>query len=212
MDIRITSICARSGGEETEICFVLTSPSGEHSSRESFIISSSRYLTLNIEIGVSDEEQYDTVSREAEVWSATKKALFLLGYGSCSEKALKIKLVSKGFDKEIAAKAVQALSNRGLLRENDDAVRVAEKMLCKLWGKKRIISGLYEKGYSAEAVSNAINALENNEVDFVANCKKLIDTKYSFDPNDKQSVSKVFSALMRYGYTASEIKQAMCEK
>lgn len=211
MDIRITSICSRSGGEETEVTFLITSPSGEHSSKESFIISSARYLTLGLEIGVSDTEQYDTVSHEADVWSATKKALYLLGYGACSEKALRIKLVSKGFDKEIAEEAVRVLSGRGLIREDDDAVRVAEKMFSKLWGKKRIISGLYDKGYSAEAVTYAINALDDSGVDYVANCQKLIATRYSFDPSDKQQVSKTFSALMRYGYSASEIKQAMSE-
>ena len=211
MNIRIISICSRSGGEETEVTFEIKSPSGEHCSKQSFIISSSSYLTLGLEIGASDTEQYDVVSREADVWSATKKALFLLGYGACSEKALRMKLISKGFDKEIAAEAVSSLSLRGLIREGDDATRVAEKMLAKLWGKKRIISGLYEKGYSAEAVSAAINALEDSGVDFVENCRKLIDARYSLDPSDRQSVSKVFSSLSRYGYSASEIKQAMSE-
>ncbi len=211
MDIRITSICARSGGEEAEVTFLVTSPSGEHSAKESFIISSARYLTLGLEVGVSDTEQYDAVSHEAEVWSATKKALYLLGYGACSEKALRMKLVSKGFDKQTAEEAVTSLSQRGLIRECDDAVSVAEKMLSKLWGKKRIMSGLYEKGYSAEAIATAINTLDDSEVDYVANCRKLISTRYSFDANDKQSVSKTFAALMRYGYSASEIKQAMSE-
>ncbi len=211
MDIRIVSVSSRSGGEETEITFVIKSESGEHTARESFIISSARYLTLGFEVGASDTDQYDTVSREAEIWSATKKALFMLSYGACSKKALRTKLVAKGFEKEIAAEAVSALAERGLLRENDDAARVAEKMLAKLWGKRRIVSGLYEKGYSAEAVASAVCALEDSGVDFVENCRKLIKTRYSFDPTDRQSVNKVFSALSRYGYSASEIKQAMTE-
>ncbi len=211
MDIRIVSICARSGGEETEITFLVKSPNGEHSSKESFIISSSRYLTLGLEIGVSDTEQYDIVSREANVWSAVKKSLYLLGYGACSEKALRIKLISKGFNKEIAAEAVEYLSSRGLIRECDDAVSVAKQMAAKLWGKRRIVSGLYEKGYSARAVTLALASLEENGIDYVESCRKLIKTRYSFDADDKQSISKTFAALMRYGYSTSEIKQAMSE-
>ena len=209
MEISIVSISSRSGGEETEVTFVVKNPSGEHSARESFVISSARYLTLGLEIGISDTEQYDTVSHEAEVWSATKKALFLLGYGACSERALRTKLISKGFNKEIAAEAVETLSSRGLIREDEDAARVAEKMLAKLWGKRRIISGLYEKGYSPDAVSSAIRALDAQRVDYVMNCRKLIKAKYRVDLSDRQTVSKVFAALTRYGYSASEIKQAM---
>jgi SOS response regulatory protein OraA/RecX len=209
MNIQIISICPRSGGEETEITFEIKSHSGEHASRESFIISSAAYLRLGLEVCVSDTEQYDTVSHEADVWCATKKALHLLGYGACSKKALRIKLVSKGFGKHIAEAAVDALSRRGLVCENDDAARVAEKMAAKLWGKKRIASGLYEKGYSSESVKNALDSLEDNGIDYIENCRKLIDTRYTIDTDDNDGQRKIFAALMRYGYSASEIKQAM---
>ncbi|MBQ9112018.1 MAG: RecX family transcriptional regulator [Clostridia bacterium] len=208
MDISITSICARSGGEEIEITFELCSDGGEHSNRQSFIISSKQYLVLGVAKGVSSEEQYDSVAHQADVWSCVKKGMFLLGYGTCSEKALRMKLVSKGFDKYIAGEAVEHIVSMGLLCANDDAAREAEKMAKKLWGKRRITAGLYEKGYSAEAVSYAISALDDLGINFPRNCHELIEKKYGF-PIEREMQNKVFACMMRYGYSAADIREAM---
>lgn len=207
MEIRITAVSARSGGEEFEVCFELSN--GEHAEKRSLMISSSQYLVLCPQQGVCDEQTFDEIKYASDVWCATKRGIFILGYGACSEKALAAKLVSKGFGRDIAAEAVRAIVAKGLLRPADDAARAAEKMAKKLWGKRRIISALYEKGYSAEAVSKAIFALEDGGVDFEENCKRLAREKYSATELDVGEQTKVYSALSRYGYSSSEIKSAI---
>ena len=207
MDIRISAISGRSGGEEVEISFEISD--GIHTEKSSFIISTAQYLVICPERGVSDEQTFDEVKYEADVWSATKRGIFLLGYGSCSEKALAAKLISKGFDREIAADAVNAIVAKGLLRPADDAAREAEKMVKKLWGKRRIIAALYEKGYSADSVRAALYSLEKNGVDYEKNCKRLVREKYSDTELDVSAQTKLYSALTRYGYSSSEIKSAI---
>ena len=207
MEIRISAVSARSGGEEFEVCFELSD--GEHAEKRSFLISSSQYLVLCPRKEISDEQTFDEIKYASDVWSATKRGIFILGYGACSEKALAAKLVSKGFDKDIATDAVRAIVAKGLLRPADDATRAAEKMAKKLWGKRRIISALYEKGYSAEAVSRAICSLEDGGIDFEENCKQLAKEKYADTELDVSAQAKIYSALSRYGYSSSEIKSAI---
>ena len=207
MDIRISAISGRSGGEEVEISFEISD--GIHAEKSSFIISTAQYLVICPERGASDEQTFDEIKYASDVWSATKRGIFLLGYGACSEKALAAKLISKGFDREIAADAVNAIVAKGLLRPADDAAREAEKMIKKLWGKRRIIAGLYEKGYSADSVRAALYSLEKNGVDYEKNCKRLVREKYSNAELDVSAQAKLYSALARYGYSSSEIKSAI---
>ena len=211
MNISIVSISSRSGGEEVEITFELVSDDGTHADRESFIISSAQYLVLGAEKGLSSEEQYDALSHESTVWSCVKRGVSLLGYGICSEKALRTKLVSKGFSKDIAEEAVGRIVGMGLMCANDDAVREAEKMIKKLWGKRRIVAGLYEKGYSKEAVTYVMSVLDDMDIDFCVNCRVLIEKKYGTEL-DVDSRKKAFAYLTRYGYSSSEIREALADE
>ena len=49
--------------------------------------------------------------------------------------------------------------------------------------------------------------LEN--VDFAGNCAYIIEHKYVPFPSDKDELRKMMGALMRYGYTVSDIKEAI---
>lgn len=207
MEIIITAVSARSGGEEFEVCFELSD--GTHAEKRAFLISSSQYLVICPTRGASDELAFDEISYASRVWSATKRGIFMLGFGACSERALTAKLVSKGFEREIAAEAVAAIVARGLLRPQDDAARAAEKMAAKLWGKKRIISALYEKGYSSDAVAAAIESLEAGGVDYEQSCRRLAASKCAAGPLDVDAQAKLYAALARYGYSSSEIRSAI---
>ena len=209
MRIFITSAVSRNAGEEIDVTFEITADGGEHTDRETFTVSSSQYLTLGISKGESDEEKYDEVLHAAEVWSAVKKGVSLLGYGSCSEKALRMKLVGKGFDREICAEAVEKIVAMGLLRACDDALREAQRQAEKLWGRRRIIAELYRKGYDAEAVASAMQALDDSCIDYAENCARLISRSYRRALTDPDGQKKIYAALMRYGYSPSEIKQAL---
>lgn len=207
--IKITSLSAQSAGEEIKVSFEITGNCQSERQNQSFVISAKQYLVLGLTKGECGTQTYDEVSRAAEVWSAVKKAITLLGYGACSEKALRAKLISKGFDKQTAEEAVSEVAARGLIHAEDDATREAHKLVSKLWGKKRIVAALYEKGYSADAVSAAMYALEDSGVDYVGNCRCLLEKRYGKIPSDTPSRQKLFAAMQRYGYSIAEIKQAV---
>ena len=208
MRISVTSAVAVNSGAEINVTFLIQSEDGENSQRQSLLISSKQYLVLGISKGECSAELFDEAERSAEIWSAVKKGMSVLGYGACSKKALRAKLTGKGFSKDVAAEAVDELEAMGLLNEKGDAHREAQRSACKLWGKKRIVAGLYEKGYSPEAVRFALLALEDEETDFVLNCRSLIRKKYGTLPNDPVERKKAISSLLRYGYSLSEIKEA----
>lgn len=205
--VTVTSVCARSAGEEIDVTFSV-SDGEENREISKFTLSSRQFLTIGISKGESDTDTFDAVRRAARVWCATKKGMMLLGYGAASKKAMRMKLVSKGFDKDVALEAADALEALGLLREGDDAAELARRLAAKLWGRKRIVSELYGKGYSSEAVEKAMDELDDADVDFVRNCRALIDKRYGGVPQEPDARKKLYAALCRYGYSSSEIKEA----
>lgn len=209
MLIDVVSIYALNAGSEICVSFEVTSDSGDNSCRESFIISAKQYLTMSPTKGRCAEEQYDEIAYASEIWGAVKKGTALLGYGACSQKAMRIKLVSKGFSKSVTEEAVAELTALGLMRPAEDASREAQKLVAKLWGKKRIVSELYEKGYDAEAVAAALNTLEDMGIDYAENCRNLIIKRYGDVPEDMAQRRKLYAALQRYGYTLSDIREAI---
>ncbi len=209
MTLKIIGISSRAAGQEICVTFELTGEAEGQVQRESFVISSRQYLMLCPQKGECSMEIYDEIAHAAQVFSALKRGISVLSFGAYSEKALIAKLKSKGFDREIAAEAVGELVSRGLLDAMSDAYREAQKQVSKLWGEKRIVAELYAKGYSGEAISAAMKALADEGVDYVANCRALIDKKYGEFPAESTERQKAISALIRYGYTTSEIKNAV---
>ena len=208
INVTVTSICARSAGEEMDVTFAVSDGAGNRE-QSRFTLSARQLISLGVTKGEADTELYDRVSYASEVWSATKKGMAFLGYGAKSEKAMRIKLVSKGFDRQVAKEAVAELVAMGLIRAENDAAQMAKSLVSRGWGKKRIVASLYEKGYSAEAVSFAVNALEDMDVDFSEKCRELIEKRYGRIPTDPAEQRKMYGALVRYGYSSSEIRQAI---
>ena len=169
-----------------------------------------QYAELNIKKGAISRLRFDEIAYAANICSAYKKGLFLLGYGACSEKNLSYKLKNKGFENDVCTEAVAMLLSEGYINEDNDSVREAQRCLTKLWGRKRIVSHLYSKGYSDDAVHCALEYLE--DIDFVENCKRLISKSYKRQlascKNDRAQKARLIAALQRMGYSFSEIKEA----
>jgi SOS response regulatory protein OraA/RecX len=210
MQIFITSIAA-SGNDDIAVSLEIRE--GEQIQRERFVVSAEVYASLGISKGECDRELYDLLEGEARICAAYKRALYILGYGSCSMRAMVSKLVAKGFDKTDASVAVERLESRGLLVEESNARREAERCAAKLWGETRIASHLRSKGYSGESVKDALFALEDNGVDFEANCLKLVESKCHGGalPSERSELQKLIASVMRYGYSSGEVKHALSQ-
>ena len=108
-----------------------------------------------------------------------------------------------------AEEAAEELVAMGLIVPDSDASALARRCVAKLWGRNRIAAELYEKGYSSNAVDAAMAYLEDSQIDFVGNCRALIGKRYDTLPSDITERKRLYAALCRYGYSSSEIKQAM---
>jgi SOS response regulatory protein OraA/RecX len=131
----------------------------------------------------------------------------LLSYGANSVQMLTGKLMRRGFSKENATRAAEKLQSMGLIDEAGDLRREVEKCLRKLWGAKRIRGHLWGRGFGAEAMDGLEAIL--SEVDFVSNCKMMIQKHYGAIPKEQGEQRKMVASLTRYGYSLGEIKEAL---
>ena len=88
---------------------------------------------------------------DSELTRAKQKGLAILAYSAYSAKAVKTKLMQKGFSEEISESVIEYLTEKGFLNEVRDATRLCESLLKKKYGRKRILSSLRAKGYGDDA-------------------------------------------------------------
>lgn len=163
---------------------------------------------LGLRRGPIDETLFEKLSEYDMQCSAYRKGMNILNYGRNSEKRLVSKLRSKGIDKAHAEEAAAMLKAEGYINEEADVAGEIGICLHKLWGERRIIAKLYEKGYSDNAVNLAKDEL--SDVDFTQNCIELIKKKYGQSIHfDRSSADKATAFLIRYGYSVSEIRAAI---
>lgn len=205
MTVSIVSLAAR-GEDEIAVCFEIRS--GEHLQKQSFTVSAAAVADLRLQTGACDRELYDAVAHESSIFSAVKKGLYLLGFGRCSEKALCRKLMAKGIDREIATEAVGELSRRGYLNAENDAKREAERQAAKLWGRRRIAAALFEKGYEQTAIVGALDALEDEGIDYIELCSERLRRTLRELPCEPDAKRKLIASLERCGFSRDEIREA----
>ena len=210
LTVEITSVAPRQGDKEFVVTFSLQNRDGQ-SETASFTISDEQYILYAPRVGSSSVAEYEVIERVSSVYEATKKAIFLLGYGACSKKRLCQKLSQKGFRRDIATEAVDCLEEKGFLDSNADAEREAERCFMKHLGKRRIAAELFAKGYAEETVKKALASLDEKEVDYVSGCTTFLKKKYSSRslPKSPDEMKKLYSALLRRGYTSDEIKKSI---
>ena len=143
----------------------------------------------------------------SEVTAAFSSAISSLSFGASSAKALFRKLCIKGFSRSASESAVEICRGRGYIDEEATALRRAEIMADKPWGRTRIIAKLFEEGYSEDAMNAVRDYLE--EIDFADGCLRAIEKKYRVIPSDRRERERMYAALMRLGFSASDIKEAL---
>ena len=168
-------------------------------------------LTARVEqmpqIGALSPEALEGLRREANVCAAIGAGLRCLGAGGSSGRRLVEKLRTRGFDLATATAATEVLAAKGYLREEESALREAERGMAKLWGDRRILADLTAKGYNGGALQYAKARLQAE--DGVERCVRLLRKRRIKPPANEAEARKLFAALVRYGYTSTEIKQAL---
>lgn len=143
---------------------------------------------------------------------AFNSAMFSLDMRDHSEREIRQKL-SRKYDENSVDTAVEKLLDLGLVNDRRYAeILTRELFERKRYGKNRVRSELYRKGIASEIVNEVLEEYENeNEPDNVQTIVDIIEKKYYNKLIDEKSRQKVVAALVRLGYSFSDIRQAMRE-
>ena len=204
MKIEIVSSLAVHEGREVELVIETSEVYKRNTYR--YTISREAYDRLGLADGEISREDMKALSYEEEKYRATKKAFDILAFGRNSARTLALKLRHRNFSPRICDEVVELLKEKGYIREDEDVIREAEGCVEKCWGMRRILMYLHEKGYDNNAITVAREYL--SEVDFIDTCVQLIRSKFGTLPKEESERNKVISALIRYGYSTTEIKNA----
>ena len=162
----------------------------------------SLYLKNGQEIS---EEEFAELSEAVNIRRAYNCAVSLLSRRDHSEKEIFCKLKEKGYA-EGAEEAVEKLKKSGYLDdERFCRIYVSELLRLKGYGKRRIEQELYRKGIARETIQNVMD-----EISFDSDAlSDIIRRKYLDRMSDEKGRQKAFNALLRLGYSYSEIRDAL---
>jgi len=198
--IEILSVRAADGG--ARLILQLESEIAGEKTRETLSVLTARVKNLPRK-GAVDDETLLFLRREHALCAALQIGLRALAAGGSSCVQLCQKLCAKGVARDVAKDAVALLCAKGYLNERESALSAAESDLRKLWGDRRILADLRAKGYGDEALLAVRELLENK--DGTARLVRLLQKRRL----PMENADKLIAALMRYGYTRTEIRAAL---
>lgn len=143
---------------------------------------------------------------------AFNSAMFSLDLRDHSERELRTKL-SRKYDENSVNTAMEKLLDLGLVNDRRYAeLLVRELYERKKYGRNRVKNELYKRGIDSEIINEVIEEYENeSEQDNIQTIVDIIRKKYYNKLIDEKSRQKVVAALVRLGYSFSDIRQAMSE-
>lgn len=206
-ELRVAVREIRPQNNGNEISILIRIENGASSEQKRLLLTAGQYCELKPVIGEIDEEEYERLETAARLFLAIRCGENLLSYGSNSARTLTQKIIRHGYPRETAEAAVAALSEMGLIDEERDMEREVERCLARLWGEKRILARLWERGFSVDATRRLPELLA--EVDFAAQCAKLLRRHYGDLPDAPDEQRRMFAFLTRNGYTYDQIRRAI---
>ncbi len=150
-----------------------------------------------------DEDAMARLERTIGAASAKNRAARILAAGDVSKRDLRRRLVAKGEKPGDADDAVRWLEDLQLLDDERTARQIVQRGVRRGYGRARIRQMLYEKQIPREYWDDALAQIPDmsDAIDrFLA--QKLRGT-------DAKSVKRAVDALLRRGYSYSEIKAAL---
>lgn len=154
-----------------------------------------------------NEEELTELLNAVSFRRAYNKGLDFLSRRPYGTKELIKKLCEKGHEKASAEKACERLTELGLLNDEEFARILANDLLeRKNYSIKRIKQELIFRGINREIVENTVEILDNDPVPRII---MLVKKKYINKIDDEKGRKRTVYALMRLGYSYSDIKNAL---
>lgn len=170
------------------------------------------YLEWQGRVGerISDED-FSYLEGESEIFAAVLRGIDLLDFGDATVMSMTRKLRTKGFSQTAARRAAEILAERGLINELRFARRALRYYLEKKnYGRSRIISEMYAKGFSREVVDEVVDEVPREA--FITACRAMIARKYGGSlPKEPDAYRRAVAALFRYGFGRGEISLAVSD-
>lgn len=171
---------------------------GEETAR--YTVSAELYNSIGSPVrgAVLGAEERSLIREYDLEYRARKQALSYLSLADNSERNLTLKLIRKGFDREISSRVAAQMVALGYVNEQRQLERlILSEANNNLRGPMKILPKLVGKGYSADSVKSAMRALtDSGELDFSANAKRLLLKHGSEDlPREEKR-----ALLYKHGY------------
>lgn len=152
-----------------------------------------------------DEETWQELVDKINFRKAVDKCYDLLSRRDHSVKELKTKLL-RTVDEKNAQRAIDKMLDLGYLDDEKYAKMLLNHLINdKRMSKSFIKQEMFKRGLSSDIIANT---LEDVEIDNTSSCAELILTKYRNKLNAEGGKEKVIAALMRKGFSYSDIKDA----
>lgn len=152
-----------------------------------------------------DDEQWQNLVDQINYKKAIDKCYDLLSRRDHSVKELKTKLL-RTVDESNAKRAIDKMLDLGYLDdERYAAVLVKHLLENKKMSQNFIKQEMFKRGLSSEIINNT---LEDFEIDNSSSAAELILRKYKNKLNIEGGKDKVIAALMRKGFSYSDIRTA----
>ncbi len=139
---------------------------------------------------------------------ARERALYLLDDRDYSYIELYKKL-ENNYDEDICLEVCNRLSEIGCINDRRYSEHLAEHYCqTKRFGSRRAREEMRKRGISNDLITEALEPYEDSVQERIA---ELIDKKYARYLTDEKGVQKVKAALVRRGYSFSEVNKALAE-
>ncbi len=143
-------------------------------------------------------------SPEQAYAAALKTAMNIVAYKDNTLYQLREKLTERGYSEKTVDDVCDYMMSKGYVNDTRMIFRYARSLaMGKLYGKRRIMKELTLKRFTKEAYDAfSFDEGELEDVDFVEVCLKLLKKRGG------QRDEKTYAALMRYGHSPSDIREA----
>ncbi len=153
-------------------------------------------------------EQADEIIYKNDLRRARERALYLAGSREHSYSEMYDKLM-KNYPEEICCEVCDMLSEKGII----DDRRYAEKLCRQLFevkklGEYRVKQEMRRRGIPREIIDEVTEKF-SEEDDPYTRLMELVERKYARYLDDENGVRKVTGALVRKGYSYSEVREVL---
>lgn len=152
------------------------------------------------------ESAWKQVSYANQLRTAKERALYLLDYKDYSYTEL-FKKLEQNYPTQVCFDTMARLVEIGVINDKRYAVNMARRLAeVKGFGYYRCVREMRLKGLDNEFIEEALAPYRENTVERL---KELVEEKYAHKIRDKKSLDKVKNALVRLGYSFSQVKEAL---